>query len=91
MCVCVCVCVCPCRVLSSHVTLPLQYIFKPQELLIERVPQSKQWSQLPLVGAVFTPPTDVQVVASTAVRAATDSSFPAGIVDIWQLSKVNPS
>jgi uncharacterized protein YbjT (DUF2867 family) len=45
----------------------------------------RQLAGLPLLGAAVVPPIDVRVVARAAVRAATDPSVPAGIIDVWDL------
>lgn len=73
------------RVVSTTLTLPLQYAFQPLEALLARVPNARQLSQLPLVGAAFVPPLSVDAVARAAVRAATDASVPGGVLDVWQL------
>lgn len=73
------------RAVSAQLTLPLQYLFQPLEAAIGRLPAAKQMSNIPLLGAALVPPVDVRVVAKAAVRAATDSSVPAGIIDVWDL------
>lgn len=75
------------RVVSSNLTLPLQYLFQPVEQVLERVPNAKQLAQIPLLGAAAVPPVSVHVVAKAAVRAATDASVPAGVIDVWDLPK----
>ncbi|RZC58376.1 hypothetical protein C5167_005672 [Papaver somniferum] len=44
---------------------------------------AKPLSRVPLVGPLLTPPVSVNAVARVAVRAATDSVFPPGIVDVY--------
>lgn len=48
---------------------------------------TKTLSSIPLAGAAFVPPISVQAVAKAAVAAATDSSVPGGIMDVWQLQE----
>ncbi|KAJ9509029.1 hypothetical protein QJQ45_001526 [Haematococcus lacustris] len=74
------------RVISSSLTLPLQYVFQPLEALLAHLP-SRQLSQLPLLGAALTPPLPVQAVARAAVKAATDSNVAPGILDVWDIQQ----
>ncbi|KAJ9505672.1 hypothetical protein QJQ45_011388 [Haematococcus lacustris] len=74
------------RVISSSLTLPLQYVFQPLEALLAHLP-SRQLSQLPLLGAALTPPVPVQAVARAAVKAATDSNVAPGILDVWDIQQ----
>ncbi|EFJ48658.1 hypothetical protein VOLCADRAFT_60325, partial [Volvox carteri f. nagariensis] len=76
------------RVVSSNLTVPLGLAFRPLEMMIERlgVKQAKQLSGVPLVGAAFVPPVNVETVARVAVRAATDPSVPPGVIDVWELA-----
>jgi uncharacterized protein YbjT (DUF2867 family) len=59
--------------------LPLGVIGSPLEMVFQR---TRPLTQLPLVGPLFTPPVNVTSVAKVAVRAATDTVFPPGIVDV---------
>ncbi|GAX72766.1 hypothetical protein CEUSTIGMA_g222.t1 [Chlamydomonas eustigma] len=68
------------RVISSSLTIPLGYAFQPLESLLLRAP--KNLVELPVVGGLFVPPINVEAVARAAVAAATDSSVPAGIMDV---------
>ncbi|KAG2497539.1 hypothetical protein HYH03_004286 [Edaphochlamys debaryana] len=74
------------RDVSTNVTLPLGLFFKPYSQLVEKVPNAKSLSELPLVGAALVPPVSVTTVARAAVRAATDPSVPAGVIDVWALA-----
>jgi nucleoside-diphosphate-sugar epimerase len=74
------------RVVSNNLTLPLHFIFQPLESLLSNLP-AQRLSQVPVLGAVMTPPVSVQAVARAAVRAATDPSVPAGIIDVWGLQQ----
>ncbi|CAI5511719.1 unnamed protein product [Closterium sp. Naga37s-1] len=60
--------------------LPLSLIGAPLELAFKNLPFL---SRLPLIGPALVPPVPVSAVASVAIRAATEHSFPAGIVDVW--------
>ncbi|KAL3650955.1 hypothetical protein CASFOL_007358 [Castilleja foliolosa] len=60
--------------------LPLGVIGSPLEMLLQ---YAKPLSQVPLVGPLLTPPVNVTAVAKVAVRAATDTVFPPGIVDVY--------
>lgn len=73
------------RHLTSSFSLPLQTIFQPMEMVLEKVPNLKQLTNLPVLGAVLTPPVSVQVLAKAAVHAATDPSITNPIMDIWDI------
>ncbi|KAI3918883.1 hypothetical protein MKW98_017331 [Papaver atlanticum] len=62
------------------VKLPLGLIGSPLEMVLQH---AKPLSRVPLVGPLLTPPVSVNAVARVAVRAATDSVFPPGIVDVY--------
>ncbi|CAI5475021.1 unnamed protein product [Closterium sp. Yama58-4] len=64
--------------------LPLSLIGAPLELAFKNLPFL---SHLPLIGRALVPPVPVTAVASVAVRAASEHSFPAGIVDVWGILK----
>ncbi|KAI3863196.1 hypothetical protein MKW92_044399 [Papaver armeniacum] len=64
----------------GSVKLPLGLIGSPLEMVLQR---AKPLSRVPLVGPLLTPPVSVNAVARVAVRAATDSVFPPGIVDVY--------
>ncbi|KXZ43484.1 hypothetical protein GPECTOR_89g504 [Gonium pectorale] len=76
------------RVVSTNLTLPLGYAFRPIEALLQRMgPQAaRSAAEIPLVGAAFVPPVSVEVVARVAVRAAMDPAVPGGVIDVWQLA-----
>ena len=80
-------CSLPCRVVSSSVTLPLGYVFKPVESLLVHCPKSLV--DLPVIGGLLVPPVSAEAVARAAIAAATDSSFSAGVagVDVIQRYK----
>ena len=80
-------CSLPCRVVSSSVTLPLGYVFKPVESLLVHCPKSLV--DLPVVGGLLVPPVSAEAVARAAIAAATDSTFAAGVagVDVIQRYK----
>ncbi|XP_009611685.1 uncharacterized protein At1g32220, chloroplastic isoform X2 [Nicotiana tomentosiformis] len=59
--------------------LPLGVIGSPLQMILQH---AKPLSQIPLVGPLFIPPVNVTGVANVAVRAATDSVFPPGVIDI---------
>ncbi|VFQ94738.1 unnamed protein product [Cuscuta campestris] len=60
--------------------LPLGVVGSPLEMVLQH---AKSLNQLPLVGPLLTPPVNVTAVAKVAVRAATDTVFPPGIVDVY--------
>lgn len=60
--------------------LPLGVVGSPLEMVLQH---AKSLNQIPLVGPLLTPPVNVTAVAKVAVRAATDSVFPPGIVDVY--------
>ncbi|CAI5996419.1 unnamed protein product [Closterium sp. NIES-64] len=64
--------------------LPLGLIGAPLELAFKNLPFL---SHLPLIGPALVPPVPVTAVAAVAVRAASEHSFPAGIVDVWGILK----
>lgn len=64
----------------GSVKLPLGLIGSPLEMVLQH---AKPLSRVPLVGPLLTPPVSVNAVARVAVRAATDSVFPPGIVDVY--------
>ncbi|KAI3860656.1 hypothetical protein MKX03_009361 [Papaver bracteatum] len=64
------------------VKLPLGLIGSPLEMVLQH---AKPLSRVPLVGPLLTPPVSVNAVARVAVRAATDSVFPPGIVDVYAI------
>lgn len=70
---------------SHNLTIPLQYVFQPLEGLLQNAPPSI--TSLPIIGACLVPPVSVQAVARAAVRAATDPSVPAGIMDVPEIAK----
>lgn len=76
------------RVISSSLTLPLQYVLQPIDNLLARVP-SKQLANLPFVGAACVPPNSVHAVAKAAVEAAIGPSMPARVLDPWDLQSFN--
>jgi len=73
------------RVVSHNLTLPLQYVFQPLEGLLQSAP--KAVTSLPIIGPCLVPPVSVQAVARAAVRAATDPSIAAGIMDVPEIAK----
>nr|QKY15174.1 NAD dependent epimerase/dehydratase (TERH) [Polytomella parva] len=78
------------RSLSENVSLPLQCFFKPAEKVVGLIPAEiarKVAGALPFAGAVAVPPLAAETVARVAVRAATDESFPVGILDPWDIRK----
>lgn len=46
---------------------------------------TKSLAGLPILGLGFVPPVSATAVGRAAVAAATDSSIPSGIMDVWQL------
>ncbi|CAI7805036.1 unnamed protein product [Closterium sp. NIES-53] len=64
--------------------LPLSLIGAPLELALKNL---SFLSHLPLIGPALVPPVPVTAVAAVAVRAASEHSFPAGIVDVWGILK----
>ncbi len=76
----------PCRRVVSHsLTVPLGMLFQPLESALARAP--KTLVDLPVVGGLFVPPISAKAVARAAVRAATDSSVPAGVMDVAALQQ----
>lgn len=73
------------RRVSANVTLPLGLVGAPLEALAARAP--KALLGVPLLGALAVPPVPVEAVARAAVRAATDPSVPAGVIDPWGLEE----
>lgn len=56
-------------------------------LSMQVLKHAKPMSQVPLVGPLFTPPVNVTSVAKVAVRAATDTVFPPGVVDVYGIQR----
>jgi len=75
------------RVVSASVTLPLGLVFGPLEFALRKLP-TERLAALPLVGGAFVPPISAKELARLAVRAASDPSFPAGVLDPWQMQKM---
>ncbi|KAG2444070.1 hypothetical protein HYH02_009013 [Chlamydomonas schloesseri] len=77
------------RAISTNVTLHLGLLFKPLELLLQKMgPEAAaKMAAVPLVGAAFVPPLPVETVARAAVRAAVDPRVAAGVIDVWDLEK----
>lgn len=75
------------RAVSTNITLQLGLVFKPLEMLLQRLgPETAaRMAAVPLVGAAFVPPVSVETVARAAVRAAVDPSVPGGVIDVWEL------
>ncbi|CAL1390759.1 unnamed protein product [Linum trigynum] len=62
--------------------LNLSIIGAPLEKALQH---AKILTKIPLVGPLFIPPVSVASVAKVAVRAATDSDFPSGILDVYDI------
>mmetsp|Transcript_21028 Transcript_21028/g.58438 ORF Transcript_21028/g.58438 Transcript_21028/m.58438 type:complete len:314 (-) Transcript_21028:330-1271(-) len=75
------------RVVSSSLTLPLQMVFQPLDLLLSSYPSSKQFANMPFISALASPPNSVQSVAKAAVDAATNPAVPPGVMDPWEIGK----
>ncbi|KAI7987877.1 Uncharacterized protein LOK49_LG13G02836 [Camellia lanceoleosa] len=65
---------------AGSMKLPLGVIGSPLEMVLQ---YAKPLNQGPLVGPLLTPPVNVTSVANVAVRAATDTVFPPGIIDVY--------
>eukprot|EP00884_Botryococcus_braunii_P004272 jgi/Botrbrau1/13846/Bobra.0056s0083.1 len=68
----------------SGVGVPLGIIGSPLEKALSLFP-TKTLAGIPLLGAGFVPPVSVEAMGRVAVSAATDSSIPPGIMDVWQI------
>lgn len=44
------------RVVSSSLTLPLQFVFQPVDMLVSNYPAFKQFANTPFLSALATPP-----------------------------------
>ncbi|KAJ0042240.1 hypothetical protein Pint_18857 [Pistacia integerrima] len=64
----------------GQMKLPLSVIGAPLEMILKR---AKLLSKIPLIGPLFIPPVHVTSVAKVAVTAATDPTFPPGIIDVY--------
>jgi hypothetical protein len=71
----------------GSVPIPLNVIGSPLEMLLGALPQSavRSAAGVPIAGAAFVPPVPVAAVAKAAVAAATDSSVPGGVMDVWAI------
>ena len=47
----------------------------------------KSLASIPLLGAAFVPPVSAEAVAKAAVRAVTDPSVPAGVMELDAIVK----
>jgi nucleoside-diphosphate-sugar epimerase len=75
------------RAVSTHVSIPLGMFMKPFDALLEKLPNRRQLSQLPVVGAPLLKSTSVEAVARAAVAAATDDTIPGGVMDCWEIAE----
>jgi nucleoside-diphosphate-sugar epimerase len=75
------------RHVTSSLSIPLHLVGAPWKALLAHVPQAKQASAIPFLGALFTPPVSVEAVAKAAVQAATDAAGGGGIIDVWDIAK----
>ncbi|XP_048230236.1 uncharacterized protein At1g32220, chloroplastic isoform X2 [Ricinus communis] len=62
--------------------LPLSVIGAPLEMVLKH---AKPLTRIPLIGPLFIPPVNVTSVAKVAVRAAIDSAFPPGVLDVYDI------
>lgn len=62
----------------------------PLEKVLSYLP-TKELAKYPLLALGFVPPVNVKAVAKAAVAAATDSSVPAGAMDVWTIQKYDSS
>ena len=69
------------------VSVPLNAVGGPLERALSMLP-TESLATIPIAGAAFVPPVSVQKVAKAAVSAATDPGVPAGVMDVWTISKV---
>jgi len=75
------------RAVSTHVSLPLGMVMKPFDTLLDKLPNRRQLSELPVLGTPLLKSTSVEAVARAAVAAATDDSIPGGIMDCWEIAE----
>ena len=66
-------------------TLPLGYVFGPMDKLLARGP--KTLVDLPIIGGLFVRPVSAEAVAKAAIAAATDATFPPGILGLEDIKK----
>ncbi|XP_065854727.1 uncharacterized protein At1g32220, chloroplastic-like [Euphorbia lathyris] len=66
----------------GNMKLPLSIIGTPLEMIFKH---TKVLSKIPVIGPLFIPPVNVTSVAKVAVRAATNPSFPPGILDAYDI------
>ncbi|CAN1306104.1 hypothetical protein LINPERPRIM_LOCUS26717, partial [Linum perenne] len=73
------------RRVGKH-NLNLSIIGAPLEMALQH---ARILTKIPLIGPLFIPPVNVASVAKVAVRAATHSDFPAGILDVYAMKKIS--
>lgn len=66
----------------GSIKLPLSVIGAPLEMILKH---AKALTAIPLIGPLFIPPVHVTSVAKVAVSAATDPTFPQGIIDVYSI------
>ncbi|KAH9675927.1 NAD(P)-bd dom domain-containing protein [Citrus sinensis] len=66
----------------GSIKLPLSVIGAPLEMMLKH---AKVLTAIPLVGPLLIPPVRVTSVAKVAVSAATDPTFPHGIIDVYSI------
>lgn len=66
----------------GSIKLPLSVIGAPLEMILKH---AKVLTAIPLVGPLLIPPVHVTSVAKVAVSAATDPTFPHGIIDVYSI------
>lgn len=68
----------------GNVNIPLGMIGAPLAGALSVLP-TQTLASLPLAGAAFVPPVSVESVAKAAVAAATDTTVPPGVLDVWKI------
>lgn len=67
----------------------IQFLFLPflqlNSCLMQMLKHAKVLTAIPLVGPLLIPPVRVTSVAKVAVSAATDPTFPHGIIDVYSI------
>ncbi|WCJ25450.1 NAD(P)-binding Rossmann-fold superfamily protein [Euphorbia peplus] len=66
----------------GNLQIPLSVIGAPLEMVLKH---TKVLSKIPVIGPLLIPPVNVTSVAKVAVRAATNHSFPPGILDAYEI------
>jgi hypothetical protein len=74
------------RAVSSSTSIPLHLLGRPLEFIL-RLPLLNQLQHLPLLGCLFVPPIDREVVADVLIRGVT-GQLPQGVYNVDRMLQV---